>query len=69
MHGWLLDLDQLRGSSSNPDISHRLVRFSLTPGFSPVAAGENDESRFNGFWHGVEAAEAARGSFCRDSPG
>jgi hypothetical protein len=49
--------------------SHRPFCLSLTPGFSPVETGGNDDSRFNGFWHTVKAAEAAPSSLCLKSPG
>jgi hypothetical protein len=52
----------------NLDISRRLLPFSLTPGFSG-GTDPDGGSRFNGFRHGVKAAEAAGGSFCYDSPG
>jgi hypothetical protein len=45
------------------EVLHAFTIFSLTPGFSPVLAGEDDGSRFNGFVRGVKAAEAARRSF------
>jgi hypothetical protein len=56
-------------AAPNPDISYLSLRLSLIPGFSPVAAGVDDKSRFNGFTYGVEAAEAAESSFRRESPG
>jgi len=38
---------------------------SLTPGFSPVECRLGDPSRFNGFPHRIEAAEAAESFVCR----
>jgi hypothetical protein len=42
---------------------------SLAPGFSPVVAGERDDSRFNGFLRGLEAVETARSLFGCGSTG
>jgi hypothetical protein len=54
---------------SNPDISYLLSRFSLTPGFSPVEKGQDDQSRFNGFPQRVKAAEAVPSSWRPQTPG
>jgi hypothetical protein len=41
----------------------------LAPGFSPVLDLDRNNSRFNGFFAGPEAAEAAERLGCYGSPG
>jgi hypothetical protein len=53
----------------SPDVSHFWLQLSLTPGFSPVEKGADDNSRFNGFPQPVKAAEAAPSSLRLRTPG
>ena len=68
-HAVTVNLVSRRGNDFSLYISRWFPRLSLTPGFSPVALGRDDLSRFNGFPHRAKAAEAARLAFGQSSPG
>ncbi len=56
-----------QGCEERATLGNRVeMRFSLTPGSSPVQKGKDDESRFNGFPQHVKGAEAVPNSDISD---